>query len=169
MIIMRRKDNIEKIIKEYEKLKEVVKEKDLTISDLKKRLETIERNLKTVMDENTALKKALAEREDIIKRLLDEIQKLKATKQEIRAIPLDELSETLKRTLSSLTEKIEKIPKREGLRYIVDSFVMEIRSGIHADREGIKLVQPREITPEALSTIRFSIKAIPTIKIAKEK
>jgi len=166
---MRRKDNIEKIIKEYEKLKEVVKEKDLTISDLKKRLETIERNLKTVMDENTALKKALAEREDIIKRLLDEIQKLKATKQEIRAIPLDELSETLKRTLSSLTEKIEKIPKREGLRYIVDSFVMEIRSGIHADREGIKLVQPREITPEALSTIRFSIKAIPTIKIAKEK
>lgn len=108
------------------------------------------------------IEQLLNEKQELAKRI-DELQKAKAE------VQVEDVVSILRGTLRSLQREI-KAPEELGeIGYFVDKFEVEMKSGLDF-REGIRLVQPAatELKPESLSTVRISLKAKPTLKIAEE-
>lgn len=159
-------------------------------AELSKKLRELEGALLAAKKEGDELKKALSTMRQEKEALLKQIDALKASvtslsneKQELLgrieriqkeqpSLKIEDMAGVLRSSLESLQAEMKKPSeaKVEALKYVVDKFEVEVKSGLELKEGSLRFVQPRgmELTPESLSTVRISLKATPRMRVAKD-
>lgn len=142
------------------------------ITDMLEEKKATNANLDNLKNQNLLFLSQLNSAKENMAKLVNEKQQvqdqLDALKQEKPSIKIDELAGILNKSLKSVEENLSAA-KNEGRSYFIDTFQLEIKSGIEM-ADGLTLVQPvgTQLTPESLSTVKLSLKARPQVTIASE-
>ncbi|MGA9119300.1 MAG: PASTA domain-containing protein [Bacteroidota bacterium] len=122
---------------------------------------SLQKDHEIVTGENTALKARVSQFQTEKEKMLNEIQKLQAEVTRPKLLP-EQLMLSLRDALTGMQKALES-PERVG--YAVGTFDADIKAGLSVDNENrvfVKLPYPGEsVLPDALSTIRVSLKATP--------
>ncbi len=135
----------------------------LSIEAQKKELVKAESDSKEKAVEAAQLKTEMAA-------LVQENLKLKSALNDVnKARPMmevGELARQLRETVLTLNSEAKQKSK-EGM--LVDQFEVEIKGGLDVTK-GIRLVQlqPQELSPQSVSTFRFALQRVPTVRIADD-
>lgn len=101
-------------------------------------------------------------------KILDLTKKLGDLTKARPTITVDELARQLRASVETLNSEVRE-KAAGGARLVVDAFEVEIRGGLDF-RSGIRLTQlePQEISPHSVSTIRFALRPVPVVRIAED-
>lgn len=155
--------------------------------ETQKLLSELQENLKKVRLESDLQKKALLsfeaagkEKDTIISQLQIAVTSLTQEnlnlKKELEekpksrpAIKVEELARHLQTAVETLNSEAKQRSVTGRDQYMVDQFEVEIKGGIDV-ADGIRLVQlqAQELSPQSVSTVRFALRPVPSIKITEE-
>lgn len=99
-----------------------------------------------------------------------ELQKqLDANSQSRPRIGVEKLLEQFRNNLDGINKAATEAKTGENRGVIVEQMEVEVKGGLDL-QGGIQLTQllPQEVTPESVSTVRFSLRPVSTIKIVEE-
>lgn len=132
--------------KELEKSAASIKEKDMTISQLQSEVA------------------ALAQKNLDFTKALDDLTKARPM------IKVQELACQIREAVETVNNEAKRKLKEGEAQVLVDQFEVEIKGGIDV-KDGIRLtqLQGQEISPQSVSTIKFALRQVPTVKIVDEQ
>jgi predicted nuclease with TOPRIM domain len=100
------------------------------------------------------------------KRTLEE--QIENLKKKSPSISIEDMTQSISKALKSTSETLSK-DVTSKTEYYVEKFEVELKSGLDVT-EGLKIIQPLhgQLTPESLSTVKFTLNSRPKLTIAKE-
>jgi predicted HNH restriction endonuclease len=155
--------------------------------ELQKKLNDLELNLKKAHQEIEAHKKEVKksavsikekdmkisqlglEMAALIQKNLDLANALEDVTKARPMIRVEELARQLRETVLTLNKEAKQKSMEGNEQVLVDQFEVEFKGGIDVN-DGIRLVQlqPPELSPQSVSTIKFALQRVPVIKIVDD-
>lgn len=136
---------------------------NLNTANLQKALDAAQLSAKTRDDtiaQQQAQITALTQKNLEITKTLEDIAKARP------ALKVEDLARQLRDSLEILNEEVTKKAQAGRPPVFIDNLEVEIRGGVDFT-DGVRLtqIQGQELTPDSVSTIRFTLKPLTTIKI----
>ncbi len=134
--------------------------------DLSKALDT---SNAAVKDRDDTIARQQAQLTDLTQKNLELTKALEDARQARPALPVEDLARQLRTSLENLNEEVTKKAQEGRPPVMIDNLEVEIKGGVDFT-DGVRLTQipGQELKPESVSTIRFTLKPLTTIKIVDE-
>jgi chromosome segregation ATPase len=122
-------------------------------------LESIAAQNKSLLDQHVTLQRSLAEVIAERNLLKDQIQEATTTSR----VKIDDVVDDFRRAVAEMNRKAMASPKENEVPVFIDNLEVELKGGINVE-DGVKFapLAGSNVTPEAASTIRFTLK--PSVK-----
>ncbi len=157
---------------ELDNAKGILVQKDAQLSDKEKTIAQLQKNLRSqtdeynaVLKENKALKATVADLTSKYTVILEKYDAIKAEAKRPIATPT-QLAGSFKKALEAMKKEL-KTSEESSVGYVVSKLDVILKTGIGVDeKERVTFLLPKveEVTAEHLSTVQFSIRAVPKVR-----
>ena len=147
---------------------------ELEINLQKARLEVdtqkreLDRSVAALKEKDAKLVAMEAEVAKLAQKSLDLTRTIEVLTQARPRIKIDELAKNLQSALESINEEARKKSAAGKLSTMIENFEVEVKGGLDL-KNGIHLTQPQEVSAQTVSTLRFALRPVVSVRIAEDK